>query len=109
MAAASGVGLSWSSSVSACPASSSRRSSRNSSSVVKMAISVEKKLYTLEKSEEIFNAAKVHFFHSFETLIYQFIWVYLLLSVITVVSSGSVCFAFQCGVLLVFITVGFTH
>ncbi|CAA6667849.1 unnamed protein product [Spirodela intermedia] len=58
MLGASGVGLSLSSSISACPATKSSRSTRHSSSVVKMAISVEKKPYTLEKSEEIFNAAK---------------------------------------------------
>ncbi|XP_078433729.1 glutamate-1-semialdehyde 2,1-aminomutase, chloroplastic-like [Wolffia australiana] len=59
MAATSGVGLSWRSSVSDRPASkSARRVSGHSSSLVKMAISVEKKPFTLEKSEETFNAAK---------------------------------------------------
>lgn len=56
-AAFSGIGLSWNSNLS--PISNS---SRNPDGFrTKMAVSVEKKQkFTLQKSEEIFNAAKVH-------------------------------------------------
>ncbi|KAK1319644.1 hypothetical protein QJS10_CPB04g00175 [Acorus calamus] len=56
-----GVGLSWSSNVSLCAPSKSSRSIRRGSSAgggPKMAVSVEKKNFTLQKSEEIFKAAK---------------------------------------------------
>ncbi|KAG9446367.1 hypothetical protein H6P81_012495 [Aristolochia fimbriata] len=60
MAAVSGVGLSWGSKVSPSrptnPSSSSSR--RRVCSKVRMTLSVDEKKYTLQKSEEIFNAAK---------------------------------------------------
>ncbi|KAK9108547.1 hypothetical protein Syun_024558 [Stephania yunnanensis] len=64
MAAVSGIGLSWGSKVSqrpcSSPSSSSRSRCRSSGrrGVIRMAVTVEKKKFTLQKSEEIFNAAK---------------------------------------------------
>ncbi|XP_043707015.1 glutamate-1-semialdehyde 2,1-aminomutase, chloroplastic-like [Telopea speciosissima] len=61
MASTSWVGLSWLSNLSPGPSSSpcpSNSSPRRISSQINMAVSVEKKKFTLQKSEEIFNAAK---------------------------------------------------
>nr|DAD30484.1 TPA_asm: hypothetical protein HUJ06_009335 [Nelumbo nucifera] len=60
MAAIPGIGLSWRSKVSQRPSLNPPRSSpRRASSQIKVALSVEKKTFTLQKSEEIFTAAKV--------------------------------------------------
>lgn len=62
MAGLAGVGLSWGSSTpSLVPLTSTKpsRAGRRVSIAVRNAISVEGKSYTLQKSEEIFNAAKV--------------------------------------------------
>ncbi|KAF8408456.1 hypothetical protein HHK36_007609 [Tetracentron sinense] len=63
MATISGVGLSWRSNLSQIPSSNpspspSPSSRRRVFSPIKMAVSVDKKNFTLQKSEEIFNAAK---------------------------------------------------
>ncbi|XP_010249114.1 PREDICTED: glutamate-1-semialdehyde 2,1-aminomutase, chloroplastic-like [Nelumbo nucifera] len=59
MAAIPGIGLSWRSKVSQRPSLNPPRSSpRRASSQIKVALSVEKKTFTLQKSEEIFTAAK---------------------------------------------------
>uniref|UniRef100_A0A1D1ZE96 Glutamate-1-semialdehyde 2,1-aminomutase, chloroplastic n=1 Tax=Anthurium amnicola TaxID=1678845 RepID=A0A1D1ZE96_9ARAE len=58
MAGVSGVGLSWSSKISLCPSSKPSPATRRVPSLVKMAVSVDKQPFTLQKSEEIFKAAK---------------------------------------------------
>lgn len=60
MAGASGIALSWSSNLATLPPARPLRSAvgRASISTVKMTLSVEKNIYTTQKSEEIFTAAK---------------------------------------------------
>ncbi|XP_077250418.1 glutamate-1-semialdehyde 2,1-aminomutase, chloroplastic-like [Tasmannia lanceolata] len=59
MAAFSGIGLSLNSKPSLlCPSSNPSKSRPHFSPQIKMTVSVEKKKFTLQKSEEIFNAAK---------------------------------------------------
>jgi len=69
MAAVSGVGQKWASNLCFRQESSSSfgKSRTNSHLIVKMAVSVDgkNKTYTLQKSEEAFNKAKVCFFSPF--------------------------------------------